>query len=131
MTVFRQGRTLSTGIDAVVLHPGDEEDALIRQGETGEVHVSPVQGHDGAGFEGKFFDMRLSWVFASVMETKERHVVVMIQQYVDLYTALGPPEFRPGKKRQAEADGRGVKRQQLVLETEFLFAVSAEPVERK
>jgi hypothetical protein len=43
---------------------------------------------------------------------------------VDLYTSLAPPEFRPGKKRQAEADGRGVKGQQLVLEPELFLAVT-------
>ena len=127
MTVFRQGPDFVHGIDAVVLHQGDEEDALIRPGpKLAEVHVSPVQGHDGAGFEGKFL-RHAAVVGLRIRDGNEGgHVVVMIQQYVDLYTALGPPEFRPGKKRQAEADGRGVKRQQLVLETEFLLAASHE-----
>jgi hypothetical protein len=45
---------------------------------------------------------------------------------MDFFTALGPPEFRPGKERQAEADGRGVEGQQLVLKPKLLLAVTHE-----
>ncbi len=127
MTVFRQGPDFVHGIDAVVLHPGDEEDALIRPGpKLAEVHVSPVQGHDGAGFEGKF--LRHAAVVGLRIRDGDKggHIVVVIQQYVDLYTSLGPPEFRPREERQAEADGSGVKGQQLVLETKLLLAVTHE-----
>jgi len=127
MTVFRQGPDFVHGIDAVALHPCDEEDALIRPGsKLAEVHVPPVQGHDGAWFEDKLLR------YAAVVGLRLRdgdeggHVVVMIQQYMDLYTALGPPEFRPRKEGQAEADGRGIEGQQLVLETELLLAASHE-----
>jgi hypothetical protein len=41
---------------------------------------------------------------------------------MDLYTALGPPEFRLRKKRQAEADGTGVEGQQFVPEPELPLA---------
>ena len=115
------------GIDAVVLHPGDEKYAPVRPGLIlSEVHVSPVQGHDGAGFEGKF--LRHAAVVGLRIRDGDKggHIVVVIQQYVDLYTSLGPPEFRPREERQAEADGSGVKGQQLVLETKLLLAVTHE-----
>lgn len=51
-------------------------------------------------------------------------MVVVIQQQIDLYTALGPPEFRPRKERQAETDGRGVEEQQLLPEPELLLTAS-------
>ena len=127
MTVFRQGPDFVHGIDAVVLHPGDEEDALIRPGpKLAEVHVSPVQGHDGAGFEGKF--LRHAAVVGLRIRDGDKggHIVVVIQQYVDLYTSLGPPEFRPREERQAEADGSGIEGQQLVLKPKLLLAVTHE-----
>ncbi|MPM41413.1 hypothetical protein SDC9_88068 [bioreactor metagenome] len=125
MLVSGQRSDFLHGIDAVVLHPGDEEDALIRPGpKLAEVHVPPVQGHDGAGLEDKL--LRHAAVVGLRLRDGDEggHVVVVIQQYMDLYTALGPPEFRPGKERQAEADGRGIKGQQLVLETELLLPAS-------
>ncbi len=49
---------------------------------------------------------------------------------MDLNAALGPQEFRPRKEGQAEADGRGIEGQQLVLETELLLP-APRAVERK
>lgn len=47
------------------------------------------------------------------------HVVVVIEKHVNFDAALGSPEVRPRKERQAEADRRRVEGHQLVLEAEL------------
>lgn len=50
---------------------------------------------------------------------KRRHVVVVIEKHVNLYTALRTSVVRPREQRQAERDGRRVEREQLVFEPEL------------
>jgi len=47
------------------------------------------------------------------------HVVVVAEKHVNFDAALGSPEVRPRKERQAEADRRRVEGHQLVLEAEL------------
>ena len=54
------------------------------------------------------------------------HVVVMIQQDMDLDPTLGTAETRPGEKTEAKGDGRGVKTHEFVFEAEFAFPSPAE-----
>ena len=50
---------------------------------------------------------------------ERRHVVVVIEKHVNLYTALRTSVVRPREQRQAERDGRRVEREQLVFEPEL------------
>ena len=51
-----------------------------------------------------------------------RQVIVVVQQHVGFYPALGAPEFGPRKEAQTQTDGGGIQREQLVFEAELVFA---------
>ena len=55
---------------------------------------------------------------------ERRHVVVVVEKNVNLYSALRPSVVRPRKQRQAERDGRRIEREQLVFEPELRFSGS-------
>ena len=55
---------------------------------------------------------------------ERRHVVVVVEKHVNLYSALRPSVVRPRKQRQAERDGRRIEREQLVFEPELRFSGS-------
>ena len=50
---------------------------------------------------------------------ERRHVVVVVEKHVNLYSALRPSVVRPRKQRQAERDGGRIEREQLVFEPEL------------
>jgi hypothetical protein len=72
MPVSGRSTDFLNGVDAVLLHPGDEKYAPVRPGlKLAEVHVPLSRATMEPGLRTSSFDMRLSWVFASGMETKE------------------------------------------------------------
>lgn len=48
-----------------------------------------------------------------------REVAVVVEQKVELYGALRPPELRPVEQRRAQIDHRGVQADELVFEPEL------------
>ncbi|MPM70830.1 hypothetical protein SDC9_117791 [bioreactor metagenome] len=104
----------------VLLHPCDEEDSLFRPGVKAlEVQVSPVHRHDRPRLQ---LDVLRSAIVMDLRlgDTDERrHVVVVIEKHVNLYSALCSSVVRPWKQRQAERDGRRIEREQFVFEPEL------------
>ncbi len=64
-----------------------------------------------------------------------RHIVVVVEQDVDLDPTLGAAELGPGKELQAQRDGGGVQRHELVAEPKLRrpmiaqHALGAEPLQ--
>ena len=55
---------------------------------------------------------------------ERRHVVVVVEKHVNLYSALRPSVVRPREQRQAERDGRRIEREQFVFEPELRLSGS-------
>jgi len=108
------------GIDGIVLHPRDEEYSPLRPGtKLRKIDIPPVDCHDGARREEKLLQNAAVVGFRIRYGDEGGHVVVVIEKHVNFDAALGSPEVRPRKERQAEADRRRVEGHQLVLEAEL------------
>lgn len=125
--VLGNSPVLDNFVEGIVFHPGDEEDTGSRPGtEERIVVVGPVKGDDGARRQVEQMGNGLV-VLPRLGDTDvSRHIVVMIQQDMDLDPALGAAKARPGEQAEAEGNGRGVEAHELVLESEFSLSVLSE-----
>ena len=116
-------------VDGVLLHAGDEEDAVLGpSGEQAIIVVGPVHGDDGARCEADF-PGRCDVVAPGFRDQYEgRHVIAMIEHHMDLDAARGAAEPGPGKQVQAQRHGRRIERQKLVPETKPGLAAAEPPV---
>src|SRR5277367_6018547 len=109
--------------DGILLHACDEEDTGQRPAaEQSIVGVAAIHSHDATGVQServRQFDVA---TLGLGEEHVSRQVVIVIEQDVSFDAALGAAELRPRKHRQAQRDGSGIQRKQLVLEAEFVFA---------
>jgi len=122
-TALGDGTALQDAVIGVVLHAGDEVNAVgIERGEPGVVGIAAIQDHDGAGLEAqRAGDAAL--VHAALGHQRETgEQPLMIEQQMQLDGAFGAPVLRPVEHAGAEFDQGGIQAQQLVLETESMRA---------
>jgi len=107
-------------INGIALEPGDEEDAgFIPLGEEIEVVVAPIDGDNAAGGKGKMTSHSNIGCLPLGDHGEIGQIPVMIQEEMELDSALGLAEVSPGEKAETKVDGGRIEAEQLVLETEF------------
>lgn len=129
VAVVRYGPAFDDLVHRVVLHAGDEEDALDNPG--GELQVVVVRAvHDDDGTRRQAQQVQNLRVVAFGFRNQDegRHVVIVVQQDMRFDAALGAPEPRPGEQAQAQGYGGRIQRQEFVLEPELVLARTQLPV---
>ncbi len=125
------GAAFHNAVIGLVLHPGDEVDAVgVERREPGVVGIATVEDHDGAGIEAQRASDAALMHAAFGAEGKTGQQPLMIEQQMQLHGALGAPVLRPVEDAGAEFDQGGVQAQQFVLEAEAMrtgsFAAAAQ-----
>jgi len=106
----------------VALQPGDEEDFLGGQlSIPGIVGIAQVRHDNGAFGQAKAAGLPDLVLPGRGEGHKGWQIAVMVQQGLELDTALAAAAGSPGKQRQAEAHHRGVQAEELVFELEFVL----------
>ena len=128
---FRDRAALQHAVIGVVLHAGDEEDALlVEDGEPVIVAVASVEDHDGAGIEAQGGGDAALVHAAFGDDGVAGQQALMIEQQMQLDGPLGAPVLRPVEDSGAQLDQGGVEREQLVLESKPMtsshFAAASE-----
>lgn len=115
-------------VQGVGLEARDEDGLLVGPpAEKIVVVVASVNGNDGTGRQVKML-VRLDVVQSAFRDGDEAgHVVVVIEQDVELDAPLLAPVVGPREQGGAQRDRAGVEREQLVLEPELGLSVTDAP----
>jgi len=103
-------------IDGIPFLPSDKKHPVggpIR--EEGIIVIGPIESHDRAGLESEIMGNAAIMSFSFGNPGIGGHVVVMIEQYMDLHAAFSPAKPGPGKHVEAEGDSRRVETKELLI----------------
>src|SRR5581483_10965840 len=120
---LRDRTVLHNTVIGVILHAGDEEDAIgIERGEPVVIGEAAIKNHDGAGLEAQGASDPTLVHAACGHDGEAGQQPLMIEQQMQLDGSLGAPVLGPVEDRGAEFNQRGVQAQQLVLKAEAVPA---------
>jgi hypothetical protein len=122
-TMFGNGTALQDAVVGVVLHAGDEEDALLVEGSKPVVVVvAAIEDHDGSRLEAQGGG-NAAFVHAALGENGVAgQQALMVEQQMQLHGSLGALVLRTVENRGAQFDHGGVQREQFVFETKTMAA---------
>ena len=121
----RESRIPRPLVRRIFLQAGDKVN--LRQCSTGEqcvVDIAAIDRHDRAGVQSEGIGHLDVTAFGFGDQHVARQVIVVVQQDVGLDAAFGSAKLGPREHRQAQRNRGRVQREQLVLETELLLALS-------
>ncbi len=107
-------------INVIAFESGNKENAsVIPSGKEVKVVITPVYGDDTIGGKSEMTsgDDIVSLTVSDHGEV--RHIAVVVQQYMKLYSAFGLAEFSPGKEAQTRIYGSGIEAEQFIPEAKF------------